>query len=397
MSQETISSLVACKVSDKQERRFDPEQLREEGEQEGEGMDGTEENKERPENFQPTQSLARGEDTSDHCADIKPLEEEKWFFKAISGKEAEKTILGPENKVGSFLIRESRSNKGCYALLVKHWDPKLDVRVMHYKISTSPSGYYINSRVKFITLQELVKYYHALNNSCLRVSVKVWNAESTTADSFLKEVSIRKALRHDHLVQLLGVVTRSEPMLIITEFMSQGNLNSYLRSDLGRQLEVVLLIDFATQVVDGMIYMEENGYVHRDLRSANILLSDTLECKIGDFSLTQKLEGHRHLLLKDEKVAVKWTAPEVFREESYTTKSDVWSFGIFLMELVTYGQTPYPGLTFAQTVDFLESGLRMQRPVGCTEELYRVMSMCWEEHSWCRPSFKQLRSFLENL
>uniref|UniRef100_UPI00398EB087 tyrosine-protein kinase HCK-like isoform X5 n=1 Tax=Pristiophorus japonicus TaxID=55135 RepID=UPI00398EB087 len=371
MSQETISSLVACKVSDKQERRFDPEQLREEGEQEGEGMDGTEENKERPENFQPTQSLARGEDTSDHCADIKPLEEEKWFFKAISGKEAEKTILGPENKVGSFLIRESRSNKGCYALLVKHWDPKLDVRVMHYKISTSPSGYYINSRVKFITLQELVKYYHGdadglcqrlaspsfkkktknvseaddfeiprtsitleskleighlrearmtLNNSCLRVSVKVWNAESTTADSFLKEVSIRKALRHDHLVQLLGVVTRSEPMLIITEFMSQ-----------------------------------------------------------------------------DEKVAVKWTAPEVFREESYTTKSDVWSFGIFLMELVTYGQTPYPGLTFAQTVDFLESGLRMQRPVGCTEELYRVMSMCWEEHSWCRPSFKQLRSFLENL
>uniref|UniRef100_UPI00398EB362 tyrosine-protein kinase HCK-like isoform X3 n=1 Tax=Pristiophorus japonicus TaxID=55135 RepID=UPI00398EB362 len=374
--------------------------------------------------------------------------EERWFFKAISGKEAEKTILGPENKVGSFLIRESRSNKGCYALLVKHWDPKLDVRVMHYKISTSPSGYYINSRVKFITLQELVKYYHGdadglcqrlaspsfkkktknvseaddfeiprtsitleskleighlrearmtLNNSCLRVSVKVWNAESTTADSFLKEVSIRKALRHDHLVQLLGVVTRSEPMLIITEFMSQGNLNSYLRSDLGRQLEVVLLIDFATQVVDGMIYMEENGYVHRDLRSANILLSDTLECKIGDFSLTQKLEGHRHLLLKDEKVAVKWTAPEVFREESYTTKSDVWSFGIFLMELVTYGQTPYPGLTFAQTVDFLESGLRMQRPVGCTEELYRVMSMCWEEHSWCRPSFKQLRSFLENL
>ncbi|XP_067856279.1 tyrosine-protein kinase HCK-like isoform X2 [Heptranchias perlo] len=334
---------------------------------------------------------------SDYSADIPRLEEEKWFFEAISGKEAQRTILQPENKVGSFLIRESRTRKGCYALLVRHWDPKLGVRVVHYKILSSPSGYYINPRVKFIALQELVKYYHNLNNSCIKVSVKVRNPECTSVDSFLREVSIRKTLQHDRLVQLLGVVTRSEPMLIITEFMSKGNLNSYLRSDLGRQLELVQMIGFAMQIVDGMLYMEENGYVHCDLRSANILLTQTLECKIGDFSLTQKLEGHRYVLLKDEKVAVKWTAPEVFRDESHTTKSDVWSFGILLMELVTYGQTPYPGLTFAQTVDFLECGLRMQRPVGCTEEVYRVMSMCWEEHPWRRPSFEQLRNVLENL
>ncbi|XP_041060934.1 tyrosine-protein kinase HCK-like isoform X2 [Carcharodon carcharias] len=360
-------------------------------------MDREEENKERSENFQPTIPLAREETVSDQSADNNPLEEERWFFKGISGKEAERTILEPENKEGSFLIRESRSNKGCYALLVKHWDPKLDVRVIHYKIFSSPSGYYINPRIKFISLQELVKYYHESNNTFIRVSVKVQNVELTPDDSFLREVSIRKALQHVCLVQLLGVMTRSQPMLIITEFMSQGNLKSYLRSDLGRQLELVLLIDFAIQVVDGMIYLEENCYVHRDLRSANILLSDTLECKIGDFSLTRKLKDHRYILLKGEKVAVKWTAPEVFKEESHTTKSDVWSFGIFLMELVTFGQTPYPGLTFAQTLDFLENGLRMQRPVRCTEELFCVMSMCWEENPWSRPSFKQLRDLLENL
>ncbi|GCB77089.1 hypothetical protein scyTo_0015602, partial [Scyliorhinus torazame] len=230
----------------------------------------------------------------------------------------------------------------CYALLVTHWDPKLDIRVVHYKISSSPSGYHIKPRVKFISLQELVKYYHELNNSFIRVSVKVQNVDLTTDSAFLREVSIRKALQHDRLVQLLGVVTQSQPMLIITEYMSQGNLNSYLRNDLGRQLALVLLIDFAIQVVDGMIYMEENDYVHRDLRSANIVLSDTLECKIGDFSLAQKLKDHRYILCKDEKVAVKWSAPEVFKEEAHTTKSDVWSFGIFLMELVTYGQSPYP-------------------------------------------------------
>ncbi|XP_038659731.1 tyrosine-protein kinase HCK-like isoform X2 [Scyliorhinus canicula] len=410
-------------------------------------MDGKEGNMERSENVQPTRSLAREEVISDQSSDSNALEEESWFFKDISGKAAETIVLAPENNEGSFLVRASRSRKGCYVLLVKHWDPKLDIRVVQYKISSSPSGYYIKSRVKFISLQELVKYYHGdadglcqrlaspslrvtpnvaetdgfeiprnfitlegkpevgqlaegkmmLNNSFIRVSVKVQNVEQTTDSAFLREVNIRKALQHDRLVQLLGVVTQSEPMLIITEYMSQGNLNSYLRNDLGRQLELVLLIDFAIQVVDGMIYMEENGYVHRDLRSANIVLSDTLECKIGDFSMAQKLKDHRYILFKDEKVAVKWTAPEVFKEETHTTKSDVWSFGIFLMELVTYGQSPYPGLTFAQTLDFLENGLRMQCPVGCTKELYRVMSMCWDENPWNRPSFKRLRDLLENL
>ncbi|GCC16653.1 hypothetical protein chiPu_0017306 [Chiloscyllium punctatum] len=297
----------------------------------------------------------------------------------------------------SYCDPECSVRRGCYALLVKHWDPKLDFRVMSYKVSNRPSGYYINPRVKFISLPELVKYYHRLNGNNVRVSVKMQSVEGTPNQAFLREVSIRKALQHGRLVQLLAVVTQSQPMLIITELMSQGNLNSYLRSDLGRQLELVLLIDFALQVLDGMRYMEENAYVHRDLRSANILLNGNLECKIGDFSLTQKLEEQRYILLKDEKVAVKWTAPEVFREETHTTKSDVWSFGIFLMELVTFGQTPYLGLTFAQTVQFLESGLRMQRPLGCPEELYHVMLMCWEEEPCSRPSFQLLQDLLQNL
>ncbi|XP_043565973.1 tyrosine-protein kinase HCK-like isoform X1 [Chiloscyllium plagiosum] len=421
----------------------EPQGDRENEEQQSEDQDVKEHNT-RSESFK---SLFRAESLRDQGTEIKPLEAETWFFKGVSGKEAERVILQPENKEGTFLIRESQSKKGCYALLVKHWDPKLDFRVMSYKVSNRPSGYYINPRVKFISLSELVKYYHRnanglcqrlaspplkksqsisktdgfeiprkcvllqskrevghfaegrmrLNGNNVRVSVKMQSVEGTPNQAFLREVSIRKVLQHGRLVQLLAVVTQSQPMLIITEFMSQGNLNSYLRSDLGRQLELVLLIDFALQVLDGMLYMEENAYVHRDLRSANILLNGNLECKIGDFSLTQKLKEQRYILLKDEKVAVKWTAPEVFREETHTTKSDVWSFGIFLMELVTFGQTPYPGLTFAQTVQFLESGLRMQRPLGCPEELYYVMLMCWEEEPCSRPSFQLLRDLLQNL
>ncbi|XP_078093073.1 tyrosine-protein kinase HCK-like isoform X2 [Mustelus asterias] len=360
-------------------------------------MDGTEEEKERSENVYLTKPEASEEMMSDPNSQIRPLEEERWFFNGMSAKEAERAILEAENKEGSFLIRESRSRKENEdGLCQRLTSPSL----RRTQNSSETEGFEIPR--KFITLESKLEVGHLaegkmkLNDSFVRVSVKVQNVGQSSDNSFLREVSVRKALQHDRLVQLLGVVTQSQPMLIISEFMTQGNLNGYLRSDLGRQLELVLLIDFAIQVADGMIYMEENCYVHRDLRSANILLSDTLECKIGDFSFAQKLKDDRYILLKNEKIAVKWTAPEVFKEESHTAKSDVWSFGIFLMELVTYGQSPYPGLNFAQTLDFLQNGLRMQCPVGCTEELYAVMSMCWTENPWSRPSFKQLRELLEN-
>ncbi|XP_059508688.1 tyrosine-protein kinase HCK-like isoform X2 [Stegostoma tigrinum] len=342
--------------------------------------------------------LFGAEAMSDQGTEIKPLEEETWFYKGLSGKEAERIILEPENKEGSFLIRESQSRKGNVDGLCQ----KLASPPLRKSQSISEmDGFEIPRR--YVTLEGKPDVGHftegrmRLNCSNVRVLVKVQSVEEIPDKAFLREVSIRKALQHNQLVQLLAVITRSQPMLIITEFMSQGNLNSYLRSDLGRQLELVLLIDFAVQVLDGMLYMEENGYVHRDLRSANILLTGNLVCKIGDFSLAQKLKEQRYIVLQDEKVAVKWTAPEVFREEIHTTKSDIWSFGIFLMELVTFGQTPYPGLSFAQTVHFLESGLRMQRPVGCPEKLYHVMLMCWEEDPCSRPSFQLLRDLLQNL
>ncbi|XP_059508689.1 tyrosine-protein kinase HCK-like isoform X3 [Stegostoma tigrinum] len=330
--------------------------------------------------------LFGAEAMSDQGTEIKPLEEETWFYKGLSGKEAERIILEPENKEGSFLIRESQSRKGCYALLVKHWDPKLDFRVMSYKVSTSPSGYYINPRVKFISLPELVKYYHRnVDGLCQKLASPPLRKSQSISEMDGFEIPRRY------------VTLEGKPDVGHFTEGRMRNLNSYLRSDLGRQLELVLLIDFAVQVLDGMLYMEENGYVHRDLRSANILLTGNLVCKIGDFSLAQKLKEQRYIVLQDEKVAVKWTAPEVFREEIHTTKSDIWSFGIFLMELVTFGQTPYPGLSFAQTVHFLESGLRMQRPVGCPEKLYHVMLMCWEEDPCSRPSFQLLRDLLQNL
>ncbi|XP_043565974.1 tyrosine-protein kinase HCK-like isoform X2 [Chiloscyllium plagiosum] len=372
----------------------EPQGDRENEEQQSEDQDVKEHNT-RSESFK---SLFRAESLRDQGTEIKPLEAETWFFKGVSGKEAERVILQPENKEGTFLIRESQSKKGnANGLCQRLASPPL-------KKSQSISktdGFEIPRKCVLLQSKREVGHFAEgrmrLNGNNVRVSVKMQSVEGTPNQAFLREVSIRKVLQHGRLVQLLAVVTQSQPMLIITEFMSQGNLNSYLRSDLGRQLELVLLIDFALQVLDGMLYMEENAYVHRDLRSANILLNGNLECKIGDFSLTQKLKEQRYILLKDEKVAVKWTAPEVFREETHTTKSDVWSFGIFLMELVTFGQTPYPGLTFAQTVQFLESGLRMQRPLGCPEELYYVMLMCWEEEPCSRPSFQLLRDLLQNL
>uniref|UniRef100_A0A4W3HP09 Tyrosine-protein kinase n=1 Tax=Callorhinchus milii TaxID=7868 RepID=A0A4W3HP09_CALMI len=334
--------------------------------------------------------LASNQDTSDSISDTKPLEEERWFFTGIDWREAEEMILEPEYNVGTFLIRESISRPGSYTLSVRHWDPTLGNRVLHYKIETSPSGYYCNSRVKFISLQEMVKYYREntdglcqrLSSSSIRrqrrcrsqsggseiarealrlgpgsvgeawmdinkvqrkVFVRVRDLQTSSQDDFRREAEVRRGLQHERLVSFLGMVITSEPMLIISEFMVKGNLNNYLRNDLGKQLEPVVLIDFATQIAQGMVYMEENSYIHRDLRSANVFLSETLECKIGGLSLARKLESNKYILENDAKIAVKWAAPEVFLKGYHTTQSDIWAFGVLLMELVMGGHSPYPG------------------------------------------------------
>ncbi|NWU77751.1 HCK kinase, partial [Onychorhynchus coronatus] len=385
---------------------------------------------------------------SNYVARADSLETEEWFFKGISRKDAERQLLGPGNMIGSFMIRDSETTKGCYSLSVRDGDEMQGGAVKHYKIRTLDSGgFYISPRNNFNTLQELVQHYKgqsdglcqklthpchvpkpqkpwekdaweipreslrlekklgagqfgevwmATYNKHTKVAVKTMKPGSMSVEAFLEEANLMKTLQHDKLVKLHAVVTREEPIYIITEFMEKGSLLDFLKSNEGNRLPLPKLIDFSAQIAEGMAFIEKRNYIHRDLRAANILVSAMLVCKIADFGLARVIEDSEYTAREGAKFPIKWTAPEAINYGSFSIKSDVWSFGILLTEIITYGRIPYPGMSNVEVIRALERGYRMPRAENCPEELYDIMTRCWKTRPEDRPTFEYTQSVLED-
>lgn len=220
------------------------------------------------------------------------------------------------------------------------------------------------------------------------VAVKMCNMDVKAA-RFLCEAELLKSLYHKNIIQLYGVCEQ-EPHYIVLEYMIKGNLLDYLRSE---STSFATLIDMCSQVACGMAYLESQNCIHRDLIARNILLGVNGICKISSFELayieTNSIDNDK------EKLPIKWTAPEAILYHCFSVKSDVWSFGILLHEVVTYGKNPYPGLTNNEVIIRLAQRYRMPCPSSCPQKFYGIMLDCWSEEPANRPTFETLQWKLE--
>ncbi|XP_048062122.1 tyrosine-protein kinase fynb isoform X3 [Megalobrama amblycephala] len=385
---------------------------------------------------------------SNYVAPVDSIQAEDWYFGKLGRKDAERQLLSTGNPRGTYLIRESETTKGAFSLSIRDWDDVKGDHVKHYKIRKLDSGgYYITTRAQFETLQQLVQHYTEsadglcfnLTSICVdytpdtvglshdsweiaresltldmklgagcfadvwygtwngntKVAVKTLKPGTMSPESFLEEAQIMKKLRHDKLVQLYAVVSE-EPIYIVTEYMGKGSLLDFLKDGEGRALKLPNLVDMAAQVAGGMAYIERMNYIHRDLRSANILVGDNLVCKIADFGLARLIEDNEYTARQGAKFPIKWTAPEAALYGKFTIKSDVWSFGILLTELVTKGRVPYPGMNNREVLEQVERGYRMPCPQDCPSSLHELMVQCWKKDAEERPTFEYLQAFLED-
>ncbi|XP_015683081.1 tyrosine-protein kinase CSK [Protobothrops mucrosquamatus] len=308
-----------------------------------------------------------------------------WFHGKITREQAERLLYPPET--GLFLVRESTNYPGDYTLCVS-----CEGKVEHYRIIYSSSKLSIDEEVYFENLMQLVEHYTSdADGLCTRLmKPKVMEGTVAAQDEFSRS----KQLRHSNLVQMLGVIVEEKGGLyIVTEFMAKGSLVDYLRSRGRSVLGGECLLKFSLDVCEAMAYLEANNFVHRDLAARNVLVSEDNIAKVSDFGLTKEASSTQDT----GKLPVKWTAPEALREKKFSTKSDVWSFGILLWEIYSFGRVPYPRIPLKDVVPRVEKGYKMDSPDGCPQIVYEVMKKCWTLDPVHRPSFHQLREQLEHI
>uniref|UniRef100_A0A8C2JBA1 receptor protein-tyrosine kinase n=1 Tax=Cyprinus carpio TaxID=7962 RepID=A0A8C2JBA1_CYPCA len=217
---------------------------------------------------------------------------------------------------------------------------------------------------------------------------------------FLSEASIMGQFDHPNVIHLEGVVTKSSPVMIITEFMENGSLDSFLRQNDG-QFTVIQLVGMLRGIGSGMKYLADMNYVHRDLAARNILVNSNLVCKVSDFGLSRFLEDDTsdptYTSALGGKIPIRWTAPEAIQYRKFTSASDVWSYGIVMWEVMSYGERPYWDMTNQDVINAIEQDYRLPPPMDCPSALHQLMLDCWQKDRNNRPKFSQIVNNLDKM
>ncbi|TRY60278.1 hypothetical protein DNTS_009654 [Danionella cerebrum] len=366
------------------------------------------------------------------------LEQFIWFSNIVNRNKAEE-LLRKEGKEGGFMVRIS-SNTGTYTVSVySKTSGDGGATVRHYQIKEragASTHYYLAEKHTFSSIPDLIEY-HSLNAAGLvsrlrhpvgdqnreapttagfsyeltfmkelgcgqfgvvrlgkwraqhKVAIKTIKEGAMSEDDFIEEARIMMSLSHRNLVQLYGVCSQQKPILLVTEFMELGCLLNFLRQKRGK-LHTQSMLGICQDISQGMEHLEKEGFIHRDLAARNCLVNSSMVVKVSDFGMTRYVLDDQYWSSSGVKFPVKWSPPEVFNFCRYSSKSDVWSFGVLMWEVFTEGKMPFEFHQNHEVVMMVSQGHRLFRPKMADPRIYSVMMKCWAERSEERPSFSDL-------
>ncbi|CAL8335619.1 unnamed protein product [Lota lota] len=197
------------------------------------------------------------------------------------------------------------------------------------------------------------------------------------------------SLDHVNVVRILGICPGAS-LQLVTQLSNHGSLLDYIRQR-KNNLSPQRLLNWCVQIAKGMYYLEEHRMVHRNLAARNVLLKNDCMVQISDYGVADLLyPDEKKYFYNEVKTPIKWMALESILFRRYTHQSDVWSYGVTVWEMMSYGTEPYPAMRPQEVPDLLEKGERLSQPPICTIDVYMVMVKCWMIDENVRPTFKEL-------
>ncbi|KNC30365.1 Tyrosine-protein kinase Btk29A [Lucilia cuprina] len=298
------------------------------------------------------------------------LERYEWYVGDMSRQRAE-SLLKQGDKEGCFVVRKSSTKD--------KWEIHPMELMLTEELGSGQFG--VVRRGKW--------------RGSIDTAVKMMKEGTMSEDDFIEEAKVMTKLQHPNLVQLYGVCSKHRPIYIVTEYMKHGSLLNYLRRHETTLIgNMGLLLDMCIQVSKGMAYLERHNYIHRDLAARNCLVGSENVVKVADFGLARYVLDDQYTSSGGTKFPIKWAPPEVLNYTRFSSKSDVWAYGVLMWEVFTCGKMPYGRLKNTEVVERVQRGIILEKPKSCAKEIYDVMKKCWSHSPEDRPSFRVLKEQL---
>uniref|UniRef100_A0A672J648 Inactive tyrosine-protein kinase 7 n=1 Tax=Salarias fasciatus TaxID=181472 RepID=A0A672J648_SALFA len=215
---------------------------------------------------------------------------------------------------------------------------------------------------------------------------------------FRREAEMFAKLSHPNVVRLLGLCREAEPHYTILEYYDLGDLKQFLRISKSKDdkvksqpISTKTKVSICVQVAQGMEHLSNHRFVHKDLAARNCLISSQRRVKVSSLSLSKDVYNSEYYHYRQAWIPLRWLPTESVFEDDFSTKSDVWAFGVLMWEVFSHGEMPYSKLGDDEVLEGLQTGkLKLPVPDGCPSKIYKLMCRCWALSLKERPSFPDI-------
>ncbi|XP_054714473.1 BDNF/NT-3 growth factors receptor-like [Uloborus diversus] len=209
-------------------------------------------------------------------------------------------------------------------------------------------------------------------------------------EDFDREAELLANLQHENIIKFYGVSTDGKSLMMVFEYMENGDLSNFLRERTPDHnnyvtkypsLSISDLIFISCQIAAGVEYLASQHFVHRDLATRNCLVGDDLTVKIGDFGMSRDVYSTDYYRVgRHNMLPIRWMPPESILYRRFTVESDIWSFGVVLWEIFSYGKQPWYEYSNHEVIQHVTARKLLSKPSCCPDEIYDVMRSCWEHN-----------------